>query len=223
MTARTAWRRRRSRWARSGSRPAAGRTDDKTPASRAGGRHGLADRLQDSARQLDQVPGGFPQRPRRGLLRLHLLGAGRPDRRHDHGPDRRPAAPAAGPDRAARLAAAPLLAAGRPGRGLAAPDHQSRLLAGDAGDAGPGRLGYRHVHGDRHPARNHGGPSAQVLYLPAADPRPDANHPDLRLPDPDPDPVRSGCRPRPDLDRDLRPAGADPADLSRGEPGAACP
>ena len=139
------------------------------------------------------------------------------------GSHRRPAAPAAGPDRAARLAAAPLLAAGGPGRRLAAADHQSRLLAGDAGDPGAGRLGHRHVHADRRPARHHGGaPARASTPCPAAGPRPDADHPDLRLPDPDPDPVRARRGAGPDLDRDLRPAGADPADLSGRQPRAAC-
>jgi glycine betaine/proline transport system permease protein len=55
----------------------------------------------------------------------------------------------------------------------------------------------------------------------AAGARPDADHPDLRLSDPDPDPLRPRRGAGPDLDRDLRHPGADPPDLSRHLLGAA--
>ena len=54
-----------------------------------------------------------------------------------------------------------------------------------------------------------------VYRYPAADPRPDADDADLRLPDPGADPVRARHRARPDRHRHLRLPGADPADPSR--------
>ncbi len=65
-------------------------------------------------------------------------------------------------------------------------------------------------HGGRRSARHRGRPPRLGLCRHAADPRPDADHPDLRLPDPGADPVRSRHGAGPDRNRDLRHPRADP-------------
>ena len=169
-----------------------------------------------------KIAGRPAQRACRGLLRLHLLGAGRPDRRHDRGADRR--------SRRSLLIVLVALLAWFLHRSwqLVALVVISLLLIIN--------LGYWRETLETlalvvsataicmligMPLGHPGGAPAALLHGAAPDPRPDADHPDLRLPDPDPDPVRPGRGAGPDLDRDLRAAGADPAHLSGRQPRAA--
>ena len=103
---------------------------------------------------------------------------------------------------------------------LAAPDHEPRLLGRDHRDAGARDLRDRPVHADRRADRHRRGAPALAVHRDPPDPRPDADDPDLRLPDPGADPVRPRRRAGPDLDHHLRHPGADPAHLSRRRLGA---
>ena len=76
------------------------------------------------------------------------------------------------------------------GRPRPPPHHQSRLLAGDHRDAVAGRLRDARLRRHRRADRHRRGAPAVALHRHPADPRPDADHPDLRLSHPDPGPLR---------------------------------
>ena len=86
---------------------------------------------------------------------------------------------------------------------------------GDARDADAGARRGARCDGDRRAARHRGGATAAALRRAAAGARPDADLADVRLSHADARAVRPRCRAGPDLDDDLRVAGADPADATR--------
>ena len=177
----------------------------------------LDNRIQNPGRRRREHRGRLDASPSR-------LAARRPLERHGDGDRLDPVAAAdAAADRhrcrlrRAHLVSATLvedLPAGRP----VPPLHpQSGLLGGDDPEPYPGPRRLRGLHGHRRSDRHLRRPPAGLLPGDRADPRPDADPADLRLPRPHHRLLRHRHGAGPARHGGLRAAGADPDDPARGQ------